>query len=69
MLSMDPTISKLVTGLVIHILIIDCMYFTDSGPFFETSIENCKGSLYLYDFEEKILRALAHRSLAYPTGL
>ena len=45
------------------------MYFTDSGPFGETSIENRVGSLFVYKFEEKSLTALCHRELAYPCGL
>lgn len=45
------------------------MYFTDSGPFGETSLENKTGSVFLYIFEDKTLRAISYRNLAYPWGM
>jgi len=47
----------------------NCLFFTDSGPFGETSLENPKGSLFLIDLEAMIIRPLALNCLAYPTGL
>lgn len=59
--------------------ILDYIYFTDAGPFGETSLENpkvnqciilyAKGSLFLIDLGEMIIRPLALNCLAYPTGL
>jgi sugar lactone lactonase YvrE len=45
------------------------LFFTDSGPFGETSLENPKGSLFLIDLEAMIIKPLALNCLAYPTGL
>ena len=45
------------------------MYFTDAGSFGETSIENKVGSVFVYTFEDKTLRALSYRQLACPWGL
>jgi sugar lactone lactonase YvrE len=45
------------------------IYFTDSGGFCETSIENPKGSVFLIDLDAKLLRPLSLHCLAYPTGL
>jgi hypothetical protein len=30
---------------------LDALFFTDSGPFGETSLENCKGSVYMIDLD------------------
>lgn len=30
----------------------NCLYFTDSGPWGETSIENAKGSVFMIDLEQ-----------------
>lgn len=48
---------------------IDALFFTDSGPFCETSIENCKGSVYMIDVEASEIKPLALNCLAYPSGL
>ncbi|EFC39073.1 predicted protein [Naegleria gruberi] len=45
------------------------MYFSDSGPLGETSIENPKGSVYCLSTDGKILKSLAYECLAYPSGL
>jgi len=48
---------------------LDLLYFTDSGPWGETSIENPKGSVFVIDIEAGIIRPLALNCLAFPTGL
>lgn len=45
------------------------LYFTDSGPMGETSLENPKGSVFMIDLEAQIITPLALNCLAYPTGL
>ena len=55
------------------------LFFSDSGPFGETSNENCKvylyhhfvskGSVYMYDIDNQQTKALALNCLAYPSGL
>lgn len=45
------------------------LFFTDSGPFGETSYENSKGSLFAIDLTENILKPVSINCLAYPTGL
>ena len=45
------------------------LFFTDSGPFGETSIENPKGSVFIVDIEDSIIKPLALNCLAYPSGL
>jgi len=45
------------------------LYFTDSGPWGETSIENPKGSVFVLDIPLGLVRPLALQCLAYPTGL
>lgn len=67
--------------IIFSIKCLDCLFFTDSGPFGETSLENpkvinmtsrtkfLKGSLFLIDLEAMIIRPLALNCLAYPTGL
>ena len=45
------------------------LYFTDSGPWGETSIENPRGSVFVADIELGIVRPLALNCLAFPTGL
>jgi len=48
---------------------LNTLFFTDSGIFGATSFENPKGSVFYIDFEVNALKALAYKSLAYPTGL
>jgi sugar lactone lactonase YvrE len=45
------------------------LFFTDSGPFGETGIENPGGSLFAIDLAESVLKPIQVESLAYPTGL
>lgn len=45
------------------------LFFTDSGPFGETSYENPKGSLFAIDLTESVLKPVEVGCLAYPTGL
>ena len=47
----------------------DNLYFTDSGPWGETSIENPRGSVFVVDIQLGMVRPLALNCLAYPTGL
>lgn len=55
----------------------DVLFFSDSGPFGETSNENCKvnyffytkGSVYMYDLDNQQVKPLALNCLAYPSGL
>ena len=48
---------------------LDLLYFTDSGPWGETSIENPTGSVFVVSLEDAILRPLALRCLAFPSGM
>lgn len=48
---------------------VDAIFFTDSGPFGETAIDNCKGSLLMADLENLIAKPIALYCLSYPTGL
>lgn len=47
------------------------LFFTDPGPFGETSLERPKGSVYVVSGEgsNRILRPLACECLAHPTGI
>eukprot|EP00828_Plagiopyla_frontata_P012879 TRINITY_DN17458_c0_g1_i4.p1 TRINITY_DN17458_c0_g1~~TRINITY_DN17458_c0_g1_i4.p1 ORF type:complete len:261 (+),score=34.94 TRINITY_DN17458_c0_g1_i4:48-830(+) len=45
------------------------LYFTDSGPFCDTSVENKKGSVFAIELDNQIIRPLALNCLAYPCGL
>ena len=45
------------------------LYFTDSGPFGETNLENPVGSVFLIDLEDASVSPLAFRCLAYPADL
>lgn len=45
------------------------LFFTDSGPFGETSLENATGSLFAIDLGESILKPVIHGQLAFPTGV
>lgn len=47
----------------------NCLYFTDSGPMGETSLEQPKGSVYALNIEVISLDALAFECLAYPSGI
>ena len=45
------------------------MFFTDSGPLGETSIENPHGSVFAIDLGVSMLKPVLYNRLAYPTGL
>ncbi|CAD8191476.1 unnamed protein product [Paramecium pentaurelia] len=45
------------------------IFFTDSGPFGETAIDNCKGSLFAADLENLTCKALALYCLSFPSGI
>lgn len=47
----------------------DQLFFTDSGPFGETAIDNCKGSLFVVDLENSFVKPLALYCLSYPSGI
>ena len=48
------TISSRISNNAVLVLFIllDCLFFSDSGPFGETSIENPKGSVFWCDLED-----------------
>ena len=46
-----------------------CLYFTDSGPLGETSIANPTGSIFAADLELLVLKPIALRCLAFPSGI
>lgn len=45
------------------------IFFSDAGPFGETDIQNKKGSVYVIDMDDRLVRPLALNCLAYPCGL
>lgn len=45
------------------------LYFTDSGPLGETSLQNPKGSVFVINPSTQLLIPLAYRCLAYPAGV
>jgi sugar lactone lactonase YvrE len=45
------------------------LYFTDSGPLGETSIANPVGSVFAADLELLVLKPIALKCLAYPSGI
>ncbi|CAK84094.1 unnamed protein product (macronuclear) [Paramecium tetraurelia] len=45
------------------------VFFTDSGPFGETAIDNCKGSLFAADLDNLTCKALALYCLSFPSGI
>eukprot|EP00163_Fabomonas_tropica_P012167 TRINITY_DN23431_c0_g1_i1.p1 TRINITY_DN23431_c0_g1~~TRINITY_DN23431_c0_g1_i1.p1 ORF type:complete len:285 (+),score=56.60 TRINITY_DN23431_c0_g1_i1:245-1099(+) len=45
------------------------MYFTDSGPLGESSLEKPCGSVYAISSDGQLLRPLAHHCLAHPAGI
>ena len=47
----------------------NCLFFTDSGPFGETSLENPNGSVFAIDMGVNALKPIIHNKLCYPTGL
>ena len=47
----------------------NALYFTDSGPFGESGLENPWGSIFAIDLAESNLKKIEFESLAYPCGL
>jgi sugar lactone lactonase YvrE len=45
------------------------LYFTDSGPLGETSISNPTGNIFAADLELLVLKPIALKCLAYPSGI
>mmetsp|Transcript_14681 Transcript_14681/g.36654 ORF Transcript_14681/g.36654 Transcript_14681/m.36654 type:complete len:290 (+) Transcript_14681:139-1008(+) len=45
------------------------LYFTDSGPLGETSLQNAKGSVFAINPATQLLIPLAYQCLAYPSGI
>jgi len=45
------------------------VFFTDSGPMGETTLANPKGSVFIVDGPQQLLRPLAHECLAHPSGI
>lgn len=45
------------------------VFFTDSGPFGETSLPNNKGSVFVIDMQQQSIRPIILRCLASPSGL
>ncbi|CAK79056.1 unnamed protein product (macronuclear) [Paramecium tetraurelia] len=50
---------------------LNAVFFTDSGPFGETNVENPIGSVFMVDLDGQEIKptALAYRCLAHPSGL
>ena len=47
----------------------NCLFFTDSGPLGETSIESPNGSLFAIDLSVSMLKPIIDSKLAHPSGL
>lgn len=45
------------------------LFFTDSGPLGESSLENPCGSLFVIDLTVSMLKPIIYGSLAHPAGL
>ena len=45
------------------------VFFTDCGPFGESTPSNPQGSLFVIDMQQQSIRAIALRCLSTPTGL
>jgi sugar lactone lactonase YvrE len=45
------------------------LFFTDSGPLGETSLENPSGSVFAIDLSVSMLKPVIYNKLAYPSGL
>lgn len=45
------------------------LFFTDSGPMGETSLENPTGSIFAIDLSVSMLKPVIYNKLAYPCGL
>lgn len=47
----------------------NCLFFTDSGPMGETSLENPSGSIFAIDLTVSMLKPIVYGKLAHPSGL
>mmetsp|Transcript_14282 Transcript_14282/g.13857 ORF Transcript_14282/g.13857 Transcript_14282/m.13857 type:complete len:141 (+) Transcript_14282:171-593(+) len=47
----------------------NALFFTDSGPFGETTLEKPTGSVFAIDLGVSQLKPIIHGKLAYPSGL
>ena len=47
----------------------NCLFFTDSGPLGETSIESPLGSVFAIDLGVSMLKPIIDSKLAHPSGL
>lgn len=47
----------------------NCLFFTDSGPMGETSIENPTGSIFAIDLTVSMLKPIVYGKLAHPSGV
>ena len=47
----------------------NALFFTDSGPLGETSLENPGGSVFAIDLSVSMLKPVIYNKLAYPSGL
>jgi hypothetical protein len=47
----------------------NCLFFTDSGPLGETSIESPVGSVFAIDLSVSMLKPIIDSKLAHPCGL
>ena len=47
----------------------NALYFTDSGPLGETSLESPCGSVFAIDLGVSMLKPVIYNKLAYPSGL
>ena len=45
------------------------MFFTDSGPLGETSLEAKNGAVFAIDLSVSMLKPVIETNLAYPTGI
>lgn len=47
----------------------NCLFFTDSGPLGETSIEQPSGSVFAIDLGVSMLKPIIDSKLAHPSGI
>lgn len=47
----------------------NALFFTDSGPLGETSLESPNGSVFVIDLGVSMLKPVIYNKLAYPCGL
>ena len=47
----------------------NCLFFTDSGPLGESSLENPSGSIFAIDLGVSMLKPIVYGKLAHPSGV